>query len=451
MIDQNSLHRGVKMAMDSGEAKTVDEAYALFGSYRIGVCVGAEVATSPAHQAAVLSLVNAGRRTFLGGVFVAGVLDVPLLLPSFFGGTTLKEATVAMGGRLDAAPADTPMLLVGKPTKAPPSPVVLRLSFNAWAGGVSPLYRAVVLREHAGDVLGALLSAGVALSEVFQALRNNGIAARRVSGLSAWNPSSDWTRTDGVPELSIAPNAVWVLGLGHLGQAFLWALALLTHGSAERPRVLLHDFDIIKRANDSTSLLIDLSMRGRKTRVLARQLESVGIDASLVERPFNGREAIADQDPRILFCGVDNGLSRALIDQAGFELVVEAGLGNGPIEYQAMRLHTFPATRSAASFWNTTDGGGGVGRQAPAYADLERKGLDDCGVLQIAERSVGVPFVGVVAAALALGEITRTLLGAHRHEVIDLSLRDPGKVAAVRLANNCIGNPGFLRLKGSER
>ena len=46
---------------------------------------------------------------------------------------------------------------------------------------------------------------------------------------------------------------------------------------------------------------------------------------------------------------------------------------------------------------------------ATAYKDLAGRGLDDCGLLEIASRTVGVPFVGVIAATLALMEIVRRL------------------------------------------
>ena len=39
----DELHRAVKMALDSGEAATLEEAHALFRDYRLVVAVGADV------------------------------------------------------------------------------------------------------------------------------------------------------------------------------------------------------------------------------------------------------------------------------------------------------------------------------------------------------------------------------------------------------------------------
>jgi hypothetical protein len=450
-IDPDDLHRGVKMALDSGEASTLDEAYAIFSAYRVTLCVGPEVLSSRAHQAAVLSLVNAGRRSFLGGIEVYGALDTTLLVPSFVEGNTLGEAVIALGGvRVDAVSGEAPIVLIGSVVPSVPAPLVLRLTFNAWAGGVAPHEDGIMLAEHGSDVLGAILASAMALSEVFQWLRGNGHAGRRSSGLSLWSPRSDWTGDTSAPLLTIAPSRVWVLGLGHLGQAFLWIYGLLTAGGLEAPRVLLHDFDRLTTANESTSLLTTRAMRGAfKTRAVAERLEATGMKTLIVERPFNGFEHVGDEhDPRILFCGVDNGRTRALVENAGFDLIVEAGLGNGLSEYHTMRLHTFPASRRAERIWEDEEGKEAQ-IDARAYRSLKEAGMEACGVLQLASRSVGVPFVGVVAAALSLAEMIRTLMGCHRHEVIDLSLRDPTLLEAVRLSNNTIDNLGYIQLKAS--
>ena len=81
IIRPDQMHRLVKLALDTGEASTLEEAERLFAGYRLGIAAGRDVAHSPTLQAAVLTAVNAGRRSFLGGVSVAGALDVPLRVP----------------------------------------------------------------------------------------------------------------------------------------------------------------------------------------------------------------------------------------------------------------------------------------------------------------------------------------------------------------------------------
>jgi len=108
----DTLHRLVKQALDSGAAASIAEAEALFAGYRLGLRIAPETGRDPHHQAALLTAVALGRRVFLGGVSVAGTLDVPLLAPLSFG-TTLAEAVIALGGIIGEAPERTPLIDIG--------------------------------------------------------------------------------------------------------------------------------------------------------------------------------------------------------------------------------------------------------------------------------------------------------------------------------------------------
>ena len=77
------LNRMVKLAMDTGEAASVEEAEKLFSGYRLAVAVGEDVRYSATQQAALLTIVNCGRRSLLGGVEVEGIAGMPLLLPLY--------------------------------------------------------------------------------------------------------------------------------------------------------------------------------------------------------------------------------------------------------------------------------------------------------------------------------------------------------------------------------
>jgi hypothetical protein len=48
--------------------------------------------------------------------------------------------------------------------------------------------------------------------------------------------------------------------------------------------------------------------------------------------------------------------------------------------------------------------------------------LDRCGMTLLAGKAVGAPFVGAVAATLALSEVLRLLHGGPVHRLIDLDL-----------------------------
>ncbi len=443
----DTLHRGVKMALDTGEAASVEDAYRLFAGYRMTIGVGAGAAHSAAVQAALLTMVNAGRRALLGGIEVVGNLAAPLRvrLPGI--GQTLREAVTALGGSPSAGhPGIGPLVWLGDGAPAG----ALQVTFGNWRGGVFPAGESARLNESDADIPAAALAGALALAEVFQRLRGNPMAGEREVGLSLWDPGAPWRLASG-PEHWVAPSKLWVLGLGHLGQAFLWLLGLLPFARPAEVDLTLQDFDRLAAANESTSMLTRPGLEGRlKTREMAAWAEARGFRTRLIERRFDGNLVLGEDDPRVLFCGVDNALARAALEDPHFDLVVDTGLGAGPQEYLAMRLHTFPASVSARQRWGKeadmrADEAQRTAARA-AYRELSARGMDECGLLEIASRTVGVPFVGVAAASLALMEIVRRLNGGPGFEILDLTLRDVSARQGVEGAPLRRFNPGFTAL-----
>lgn len=449
-VDADTINRAVKMAIDTGEVPSVEAGYELFRSYRLAVVAGPELGTSAAHQAALLTIVNTGRRALLGGVEVAGGLDVPLRVP-FVGADRLDQAVRLLGGRIGAVvPPDVPTLtlgaVAGETTPGSPS---LAVTFDGWQGGAIPTSEHRRLGERDAVIPAAVLAGAIGVSEVFQHLRGNPMAGRRPVGLSLWSPDRlDWEGVRDGPASIVLPSRLWLIGLGHLGQAYLWTLGLLPYESPGDVELVLQDFDRLTLANDSTSLLTNPGLVGRrKTRAMAEWAEARGFRTSLVERTFPGGIKVAGDEPRLALGGVDNAQARAAYEDAGFDCVVEAGLGAGPTEYLALRLHTFPASTTARDKW----GGARANPTKPvpettAYTDLAASGMDACGLVRLATRTVGAPFVGATAAALVVSEVLRQLNGGPATEVIDMTLCDVGSratVLATRTPNRF--NPGYTR------
>lgn len=444
----DTLHRGVKMALDNGEAESVEAAYALFATYRVAVGLGAGACQSAAGQAALLTMVNCGRRALLGGVEVLGDITAPLLVDLPGLGETLQDAVVALGGTPKAESSSHTRLVWlgdGAPTSA------LQVTFSDWRGGVFVAGEGDRLAEGAKDIPAAVLAGALAIAEVFQHLRGNPMAGDREVGLSLWDPRAHWRSAAG-PVGWVAPSKLWILGLGHLGQAFLWVLGLLPFERPADVELTLQDFDRLALANDSTSVLTRADMVDRlKTREMATWAEARGFRTRLVERRFGGDIVLAEDDPRILFCGVDNAEARATLENPHFDLVVDAGLGAGPQEYLAMRLHAFPGPVTARARWGEASSSRTADAKAvataAAYQDLVGRGLDDCGLLEIASRTVGVPFVGVIAATLALMEIARRLNNGPSLGVLDMTLRDVATRQGVEGQMLKRFNPGYTNLR----
>ncbi len=85
----------------------------------------------------------------------------------------------------------------------------------------------------------------------------------------------------------------------------------------------------------------------------------------------------------------------------------------------------------------------------PGYEKLIADGiLDQCGVTLLAGKAVGAPFVGAVAATLAVGEVLRLLHGGGLHAVIDLDLQGIEHRSAVPHPHDWSTlNPGFVSVR----
>lgn len=452
----DTLHRLVKQAMDSGAASSLTEAENLFRGYRIGFSIGAAEAAQRAHQIALLTGIVLARRVFLGGVSVAGALDVPLLVP-VVRGSSLGEAVRIFGAEIaDAEPSDRPCISIGGAPRVRRAGFHLRAVFAGWRGGAVPAHIPFASAE--GDVmpLVPMLAAAMAVSEAFFYVQGQTpIAGRRSVGFSLWKPArKDWLAPDGdAPALRYLPSNLWLIGLGHLGQAYLWALGLLPYPNPTGASLILQDTDRITPSTWSTSILTDTALVGvMKTRAMASWAEQRGFETHIHERLFDDSFTRRADEPAIALCGIDNALGRRALDRAGFAFVVEAGLGRGHRDFRTIRLHTLPGNRPASEIWKSGGEGDDVSDRA-AYQRLLKEGeLDACGVTLLAGKAVGAPFVGAIAACLVIGEVLRLLHGGPLHHLIDLDLQSPEhRTIAGRPPAFEALNPGFVEIPPGER
>lgn len=445
---RDTLSRVAKVDLDNGSAPDIETAVARLRGHRIGVTAGPEIAASAPHQAALLTVVNIARRYALGGVTVEGDLDVPLLVAGDRS-RSLAEEVAAQGGQRGMPGDDEVTVIVGAPTRRPMRGVAL--TFEGWRGGVVPP-EAARLTERTTVMPAAVLAGAFASAEAFAMLRGEAEAGYKAVGLSLWRPgrTAHWMQpeSDG-PPLEALPDNLWILGLGHLGQAFLWALLMCPYANRSAVRLVLQDVDTVTGSTESTSILTQDGMSGAmKTRAVAGVLERHGFRTTLIERPFDdGFRRRAADDPAVLICGVDNLLARSQIEGPGFPFVVEAGIGDSAQDFRSIRLHTFPASRRAADLWVSGSARRVADLDRPGYRRLSEAGSDVCGLTRLAETAVGAPFVGTVTACLMLGQVLRLLAGDAPDALVDLDLRSVRSRRAVR--NDVIEpfNPGYQGLE----
>jgi hypothetical protein len=444
----DELHRLLKLVLDTGEVSSPEAARKMFEGYRLVIEVGPEVAASPTLQAAVLTGLNTSRRTFLGGVEVIGNLDTALGVRWGNCRTLLEAVHDLQGSQGKEFGPEVPRVVIGSGALQR-GEFSVRATFDGWSGGVLPLDDGRRLAERQEYVPAGVLSGAIAVSEAFQFVRGGNVAAgRRALGISLWRPEVSWLESGGKgPVVDRLPARLWLIGLGHLGQAFLWTLGLLPYAAPEEVEVILQDYDTLTIANDSTSLLTNAALVGqKKTRAMAAWCERRGFRASINERRFATNFEVSEGEPNVALCGVDNALARASLEEVGFARVIEAGLGAGTQEYLAFQLHTFPgASRTARERWSRSPLGPQTADllEKPAYRTLSEKGMDDCGLVSLAGRTVGASFVGSVAAALAVSELQRMVIGATRYELIDGTLRSLEHLQAKVIDHDAPFNPGW--------
>jgi hypothetical protein len=450
-MSANTLHRLVKQAMDSGQSSTVEEAEAMFRGYRLAFQI--ENSQDAGHQAALLTGVALARRVFLGGVTVAGELDVPLAVPLPLG-TTLRAAVQNLGASVGEAVAEgIPLISISRDPQPKSNGFHVRTVFAGWRGGIVPAHADTVLVGAEAMALSPMLAAALAVNEAYLFVRGDtGDAGRRHHGLSLWRPSAatDWLDKDhDGPILDYLPSRLWLIGLGHLGQAYLWALGLLPYPQPSDLELVLQDVDEITLSSESTSILSDDSLVGkRKTRAMAAWAERRGFTTAIYERLFDGNFQKQDGEPAIALCGLDNAIGRQPLDRVGFDFVVEAGLGRDHRNFQTMRIHTLPAKRSAAEIWKSSEVGERTEDRSAYQALLDGGQLDQCGITLLAGKAVGAPFVGSAAACLVISEVLRLLHGGDVHQLIDVDLRSiDHRLAVINEHDFSAFNPGYVVTK----
>ena len=438
----DTINRTAKILLDSGKVKDPDEARAFLESLILQIAVGADIDHDPAAQAALATVVNAGRRAYLGGVHVQLATD-PTLATGWTAGLTASEMVTRYGGEIfEHLADDRPTLAIGRP-REPVGKPVLYLTWRGWAGGVTQSAHDQLSGN--GIVPAGIAAAALGISETFQQKLGAVVPGRRDIGISLWRPDLDWRTDDAIgPALQYLPAALWLLGLGHLGQAYAWTLGMLPYATPSDVQLGLVDFDHIAEGNTATQLLVDVQDRGhRKTRVVAAALERLGLTTRIVERAYDQHfHPVAHGDPyrnepTIALGGFDDVEPRRLLGEANFTRIIDAGLGAGHVEYLDMVLHTFPSPEDPTTAFREQPPSSRrlalpyeaeIARQAEASAN---ENAARCGILDIAGITVGAAFVGTFASTLVVADILRVLHDGADFSVIAVDLRNPSAIRAV--------------------
>lgn len=395
----------------------------MLSDLRLGLFCGEEVRSSVALQAAVLTAINTAKRAFRGGVTVQMPISTPLLLP-WPEGSTLNAVAAELGATIVTGPADSDHTIAFANTKE--NAVGLRVVCDGWRGGVVPAGNAMQFQPGPDFALGGILAGGIAVARAF--LSAASISNRDVSepsGFSIWRPDLQWLSNEAQgPPIKMLPTRLWLLGLGHLGQAYAWTIGLLGCPGKNAIKLYLQDFDESESGNWSAGLLCNGDNVGEmKTRISSQWLEARGFFTRIVERPFDEHTHRVGNEPRIAICGFDNSESRCNLESAGFDLIVEAGLGASVERFDRIAMRTFPdASEKAAEIWSSVS----VPAKGSLRPDMFGVQEESCGILfdDLTGRAISSSFVGACASAFTIGEVLKALHGGKRCEFLTVHLRD---------------------------
>jgi hypothetical protein len=425
-LSEDNFVRLAKALMDK-HGIPYEQALGRLTAMRLRIVCGPGSLRLAAYQAALLTAVNTGCRSFLGRVLVELSPEVPMLLP-WPNKVPLGQVVQDLGGTLEDDGRDfDATILLG--SESPATSYAIRVLCDGWRGGVQPADIETASFVPGEDFsLGGVFAGGLAVEHAF--LNACGLTTYlpdRPRGVSLWRPDLDWLDGHAAgPRLSYLPKRLWLVGLGHLGQAYLWSLALLPYGNPAEASFMLQDFDRVASANWVAGLICRRQDAGEyKTRVVARWLEARGFKTMITERPYDEHTIRTEEEPFVALCGVDVTEARRLLENAGFDLIVECGVGSNMADFDRMKLHTFPgASKKAADVWPATQDVPAIREPSPMMLDALKE-QEDCGILASAleNKAISASFVGAAAGAMVVGEVLRALHDGCRSDLLHVHLR----------------------------
>lgn len=383
------------------------------------------VLDTAAGQSCVLACVAAATRTYKH-VSVLLRRDAVLLRPTGLG-ASLASSVRQAGATIttDTSHRRTHGVSIGC---APLDDQVFWVScyWNGWLGGT----RAPWDHEAVGaawNPLPGTFAGALAIRQTFEHVVGGFRSAGRSLTVDLWNAhvSATAARPAG-PEMVHLPKNLLLVGLGHLGQGFLWNLVQLP-GSGDV--LALQDRQVAGLENVGTGVLTSASDLGlRKTRVAERAPAFVGWNVAVLDAPFQPGMRILQEQIPVVISALDSVEPRQWILQAGYQLMLDLGVGHGPVDFEMGQVRVL--AKGAQSTWSAPAKLKDVDslRDSPAYAD--EKARDQCGAYSLAQASVAVPFVGLALGAIAVTQLLRLGAMLPVADLLQIELSCPEQAAA---------------------
>jgi hypothetical protein len=409
----------VTKALTDAQEIEFGEAEQRLDAVRLAVTVSSEQAHTAAGQAAALTAVATAAKCF-GHADLLLKKDEPLVRPLPIG-ATLASAARNLGADVlrHDPPGITHWVSIGCNEEMHNFHV--RCWWDGWCTGILPRWNAR-LQGDSSNPLAGVFSGALAVREAFADIRADGRAGTRESIISLWAPWANPMDTNCSPSTIYIPLKLWVIGLGHLGQGYLWSLSFLPeHGDL----VVLQDYQKVGEENETTGIITKAADVGkRKTRVAAAWLESLGWPTALIERRFAEDMKPHAEEPAIALSGLDDPKPRIAIAKAGFPYLIDSGVGHGPCDFEILQIRVLQANDTPT--WINTAQTRSIDNLLKRRAyQTQAKEHDRCGAFALAEASIAVPFVGAAVGALAITQAIRLATMCETVRIMQMELACP--------------------------
>lgn len=444
ILDADEISRVALLHLTDGTATSLEDAERLLSARQLALHPAGGILTTAAGQAAILTAAVTAVRTF-GAVHVTLPEDARVH-DGVHRGRLLSDALREEGAHLDDGPADldATVIVLGSAGGVPSESgrLVLHAGWDGWVATVSPTPRPAAV---GGNVLAAMAAAALAVGEAFAHARTlpGSDAGYQTLQLNLLGP--DVTSS---PDLRYAPASWWLVGIGHLGQAYGWVISHLPYDRPASVDVTLQDTDFSSPANHSTSVLTPHGSRGvPKTRLVAGRLEDAGLRTRIIERPLDENLHPRDDETHtVALIGVDNLPTRRTLSTIGWPLTIDMGLGAQTHDHTAISMHRFPGGERSHDIpaWQDHPQLERAIPATPGFEDLNSR-FDRCGVVTLAGKAIGVPFVGTIAACLAVTEALKELHGLPGTDVAGLDIATGHHVSAPAAPHERVSHAALRR------
>jgi molybdopterin/thiamine biosynthesis adenylyltransferase len=424
-----------RAAIALAELHNIDllEANNMINNSEVWLIAGNSIILSLTEQIAFITAVNIAKRVFRGRVICILPEEVPNLL--MLKSVSFKDLVFRYGGSLTT---DTPdknevKILFGVECY---DENCLEVVAEGWRGGVN-FYgqeRVIFAKKDnpvsLGPIAAASLACYFAFSKIFKLTASDLLIN---TGISLWNINSgrEWYKDskDGPRNINI-PRKIWALGLGHLGQAYLWTVGLMPISDPSKVLFLLQDDDTVENLNIGSQVLCNDSNIGfPKTRACLKFLEELNFKTQIVEKRFlpgNSEEEWLKEFP-FLLNGVDNPQTRRDINRNYHKLFLDGATNGSSSLFDSFTLKNVSHIEKGPDIlWPATETDEVV-LHKNLYERYEKANM--CGILT--NIGVSVPFVGLFGATFVIAELLRSLNEGTIYSIVSTRMSDLSTIDAV--------------------